>query len=93
MNNTAPSKADQIYVVLLTGRAVWEICFNQSEALPRSGRKHFISMEFLRLFLRRHFAGKPVVVSENVRYRVALYQFCLECFLFFNTASGLLLLL
>ena len=35
-------------------------------------------MEFLRLFLRRHFAGKPVVVSENVCYRVALYQFCLE---------------
>ena len=38
MNNTAPSKADQIYVVLLTGRAVWEICFNQLEALPRSGK-------------------------------------------------------
>ena len=35
-------------------------------------------MEFLRLFLRRHFAGKPVVVSENVHYRVALYQFCWE---------------
>ena len=27
----------QILVVLLIGRAVWEIYFNQSEALPRSG--------------------------------------------------------
>ena len=26
----------QIWVVLLIGRAAWEICFNQSEALPRS---------------------------------------------------------
>ena len=26
----------------------------------------FISMEFLRLFLRRHFAGKSVVASRNV---------------------------
>ena len=25
----------QIWVVLLIGRAAWEICFNQSEALPR----------------------------------------------------------
>ena len=35
-------------------------------------------MEFLRLFLRRHFAGKPVVVSENVHCGVALCQFCWE---------------
>ena len=27
----------QIWVVLLIGRAAWEIWFNQSEALPRSG--------------------------------------------------------
>ena len=27
----------QIWVVLLIGRAAWEICFNQSETLPRSG--------------------------------------------------------
>ena len=26
----------------------------------------FISMDFLQSFLRRHFAGKPVVVSQNV---------------------------
>ena len=42
-----------------------EICFSQSEALPRSGEWH-ISMEFLRSFIRRHFAGKPVVASWNV---------------------------
>ena len=35
-------------------------------------------MEFLRLFLIRHFAGKPVVASENVHCGVALYQFCWE---------------
>ena len=32
-------------------------------SLPRSG---IISMEFLHPFLRRHFAGKPVVASQNV---------------------------
>ena len=38
----------QIRIVLLIGRAAWEICFNQSEALPRSGWWRVISMEFLR---------------------------------------------
>ena len=47
----------QIWVVLLIG---------QSEALPRSGYWRVISMEFLRSFLRRHFAGRPSVVSRNV---------------------------
>ena len=42
-------------------RAGWEISFNQSEALTRYG-----NMEFLRSFLRRHLAGKPVVASPNV---------------------------
>ena len=32
--------------------------FNQSEALPRSGQRHIISIEFLRLFLRCHFREK-----------------------------------
>ena len=49
---------DQIWIVLLMG---WKICFKQSEALPRSGYWWVISMEFLCLFLRRHFVGKPVV--------------------------------
>ena len=34
-----------------------KICFFQSEALPRSLKRHVISMEFLGSFLRRHFAG------------------------------------
>ena len=46
----------QIWLVLLIA---WR---NQSEAVPSSG----ISMEFLCSFLRRHFAGKPVVASRNV---------------------------
>ena len=37
-----------------------KICCKQSEALPRSGLQRVISMELLHLFLRRHFAGKPV---------------------------------
>ena len=55
----------QIWVVLLIGRAAWEFYFNQSEALPRSGWWRVISMQFLRLFLRRHLAG-AVVASPNV---------------------------
>ena len=45
----------QILVVLLIGCAMREISFNQSEALPRSGKYHVISMEFLCLLLRCHF--------------------------------------
>ena len=56
----------QIWVVLLIGRAAWEIWFNQSETLPSSGKWRVISMEFLRSFLRLHLAGKPVVASPNV---------------------------
>ena len=36
-------------------------CFNQSEEPHRSGQWWVISMEFLCLLLRRHFAGKSVV--------------------------------
>ena len=52
--------------MLLIGHAAGEICFSQSVALPRSGQWCIImqlSMEFLWLFLRCHFVGKPVVVS------------------------------
>ena len=34
-----------------------KISFDQSEALPRSGKWRVNSMEFLRLFLRRHFGA------------------------------------
>ena len=51
----------QIWVVLLLiGHTVRKICFNQSEALPRSELWHIINMEFLGSFLRHHFVGKPV---------------------------------
>ena len=53
-------------VVLLIGWIKFPTRHDQSEALPRSGKWHVISMEFLRSFLRRHFAGKPVVASRNV---------------------------
>ena len=45
---------------ILIGRATWEIYFNQSEALPIS------RIKFLRSFLRRHLAGKPVVALPNI---------------------------
>ena len=41
-------------------RAARQICFNQSEALPRSGQWHVISMEFLHPFFRRQFGGEIV---------------------------------
>ena len=56
----------QIWVVLLTGWIKFPTWHDQSEALPRSGYWRVISMEFLRSFLRRHLAGKPVVESQNV---------------------------
>ena len=55
--------ATQIWVVLLSGRVTREICFNQSEALPRSGSDTStvwnIWSRLLR-FLRSHFVGKQV---------------------------------
>ena len=44
----------------------YKIYLIQSEALTRSRRWHAISMEFVCWFLGRHFAGKPVVVPQNV---------------------------
>ena len=51
--------------MLLIGRAACEICFSQSETILRS-RWCVISVEFPRSFLRRHCAGKPLVVSWSV---------------------------
>ena len=56
----------QIWVVLLIGWSKFPTRHDQSETLPRSGWWWVISMEFLCSFLRRHFAGKPVVGSWNV---------------------------
>ena len=72
----------QIWVVILIGRGVKEICFSQSEALPRS----VISMEFLRSFVRRHFAGNPMVKWRKWRLFVqtravhAIYLLSLKIF-------------
>ena len=52
-----------VWVVCLIDRTAWEMCFNLSEALPTSGKWRVISVEFLRSFLRRHFAGQPVTAS------------------------------
>ena len=49
---------------------------DQSEALPRSGYWHLISMKFLQSFLRRHFTGKPVVVPWNVGCFLRLSDGC-----------------
>ena len=35
-------------------------------ALANQSVTHVFSMDFVRLFLRRHFAGKPVEFSQNV---------------------------
>ena len=61
-----------VVLLILISRAAWEICFNQLEARPRSGKWRVISMEFLCSFLRRHFAGKPVVTSWNVGWLLKL---------------------
>ena len=56
----------QIWVVFLIGWSKFPAQHVQSEALPRFGQWRVISMEFLHLFLRRHFAGKLVVGSRKV---------------------------
>ena len=55
----------QIRVMLLIGWCRFPRRHDQSEALPRSGEWRVISMEFLRSFLRRYFAGKPPMTSRN----------------------------
>ena len=85
--HTDDASLDLIWGVLLVGRAAWEICFDQSEAPPRCVSWHVISMEVLPWFLRRHFAGKPLVSSRNVgcffrlwtRKRVDLLQSPVRC--------------
>lgn len=59
---------------------------NQSEALPRCGQWHAISVEFLLSFLRRHFAEELVVAWRNIScfLRVVLHCYwCYFCFVFF----------
>ena len=56
----------QTLVVLLIGLCKFPSLHDLSEALPRFLYWHVINMEYLRSFLRRHFAGKPVVASWKV---------------------------
>ena len=57
----------QIWIVLLLLLIWWlKQIFSPSEAPFRLGEWWFISMEFLHLCHRRHFAEEPVVVSQNV---------------------------
>ena len=56
----------QIWVVDLIGWSKYLSQHNQSEALLWPRQWHVISMKFVPSFLRRHFAGKPVVPSRNV---------------------------
>ena len=44
--------------MLLIGPAAWEICFNQSEALPRSRQGHVISKDFSAPVPQTPFCGK-----------------------------------
>ena len=61
-----------MWVVLLIGWIKFPTRHDQSEALPRYAYWLVISMEFLRTFLRRHYAEKPVVASPNVGYFLRL---------------------
>ena len=49
---------------------------DQSEALPRTGYWHLNSMKFLQSFLRRHFTGTQVVVSQNNSCFLRLFDGC-----------------
>ena len=66
-------KTQWIRLVLLIHLVTREICFNQSEAQPRS----WLWTSSVWNFLRRHFAGKPVVASRNVGFflRIPFYTF------------------
>ena len=59
--------------MLLIGRTAWKFAPANQKQLPSQGSDEVIRMEFLRSFLRRHFAGKQVVVPPNVGCFLRLY--------------------
>ena len=73
-------------VMLLIGSDAKEICFNQSEALPRSGKWLTISVKVMCPFFRRHLVGKLVVSSRNVGsfLRIDIVPSLLDFFSFFS---------
>ena len=62
----------QIWVGFLIGWSKFPTRQDQSVALNRSGWWCVISMEFLRSFLRRHFARKPVVAVASQNFHCFL---------------------
>ena len=84
----------QIWLVLLIG---WGNC-TSGHSTTRSGWWHFISVEFLRLILRRHFAREPVLgvpkcqlfcsgyMKTNVEILRSYWHHNLWIFFFFCTA-------
>ena len=76
----------KIWVMLLIGRATWEIWFNQSQAPPRSWEWRVVSLESLRSFIKRHLEGKPMEASPNV----SCFLWPLSMFFFFAFFSGFL---
>ena len=75
----------KIWVMLLIGRATWEIWFNQSQAPPRSWEWRVVSLESLRSFIKRHLEGKPMEASPNVS--CFLWPLSMFFFLPFSPAS------
>ena len=61
----------QIWVVLLIGRAAWEISFNQSQALPRSRKWRVIKC---RLFLR--LSQTPLIKTMRKPKKVDILTGC-----------------
>ena len=47
-------------------RQIFHKQHNQSEAVPRSGKRRIISIEFLCLFLRQCFMGNQLVGTQNI---------------------------
>ena len=74
---------------LLIGWNKFPTRHDQSEALPRCGKWRVLSIEFLRSFLRRHLAGKPVVASPSVGCFLRLNNFRSENIFIPKTCDGL----
>ena len=61
----------QIWEELLIG---WKFASSNQKHYPDLGSEIVISMEFLRSFLRLHFTGKPLKLSQNVGYFLSSFQ-------------------
>ena len=78
------------WVGLLIDRASRKIRFSQSNALPRSGQWHnWHQYEISAAFVPhwRHFAGKPVVASQNVMTVFSAYINWNYCWVVFSVVG------